>query len=261
MPLLELDEELRLYFETFGETNNGPWVTLVNGYTRTLTDFKAMARYLSERGKRVLTFDNRGVGKTDYPPIFTLDDLANDVLALWKHLHITESHLLGISFGGAIAATLAAKQPPVLKKLMLVSTPIDAGFTRIESSSPPRDPKKFTLQYTRYFSASFLKENSLLVQGFLRQVAKTFLEPESALGARAQREAMQELDLLPLLSQIQVPTLVLQGDSDGIVPVASAQKIASEIPQSQCEILEGIGHLLLVECPLRFYQITDGYFS
>lgn len=259
MPLLERDEDVRIYFETHGEA--GPWVTLVNGYTRPLTDFRAMVRYLTERGRRVLMFDSRGVGKTDYEAGFSMDDIAEDVLALWKHLEISKSHLLGISYGGAIAAMLAAKRPPELDKLMLVSTPRDAQFIRGELDGPPRDPRRFTFQFTRYFSPAFLKSNQILVQGFLRQLARTFQEPESALGARAQRESMQEMDLVPLLSAIKAPTLIIQGDQDGVVPVESGKQLANGISGATLDVVEGAGHLLLVEAPLRLYETIDRFFK
>lgn len=258
MPFLQRDEEVRLFYETWGEGDR--WITLVNGYTRPLTDYKAMGRYLSERGWRVLAFDNRGTGKTDYPPVFTITDIGEDILALWTHLGCTASHLLGISYGGAIAATLAATHPAPLKSLALVSTPFSEGFLAAEKAGPVRDPRKFALLMTRYFSPEFVAKNQMLVQGFIRQVAKTFQEPESALGARAQRESMEELDLSLALSEIRVPTLVIHGEMDRIVGVDSGRKIAGTVPNAQLEILPGIGHLMLAESPTKLYETAENFF-
>lgn len=259
MPFLERSEEVRIYFETAGES--GHWVTLVNGYTRPLSDFKAMARYLAERGFRVLTFDTRGVGKTDYPPGFSLDDLADDIQALWKHLNVDASHLLGISFGGTIAATLAGRKPTELKKLALVSTALREEDLASSVITPSRDPRRFMADMTRYFSPEFLAKNQMLVQGFIRQVGRTFQEPESALGARAQREAFSEFDISPLLPEIAAPTLVVHGDADKVVAIASAKKIAAGIPGAKFQAFEGKGHLLLVESAVALYETISTFFQ
>jgi len=253
MPFLEISEELRIFHEVTGES--GPWITLINGHTRPLSDFKSMSRYLSERGWRVLSFDARGVGKTDCPAGFSLEDIGSDVLALWDHLKIEKSAVLGISFGGTIAMTLAGSLAPQrVSSLLLVSTAASEGFLTIEKEDPPRDPKRLIMNVTRYFSKEFAVKNQMIVQGFIRQVARTYQDPEMALGARAQREAMQEFDLLPLLPQITAPSLVLHGEEDKIVPVQSAKIIAARIPGARLEAFPGIGHLLLVEMPIKFYE-------
>ncbi len=93
MPYLERDNA-KIYYEVWGDS--GPWVTLVNGHTRTMRDFRAMGYYLNERGWRALAIDNRGSGRTESPLDFTIDMMADDIEALWNELDIDESHLLGI---------------------------------------------------------------------------------------------------------------------------------------------------------------------
>ena len=251
MPLLERSPEIKVHYETSGK--DGPWITLVNGYARPSTDFKAISRFLSERGHQVLTFDSRGAGKTDCPPGFTLAEIAEDITALWDHLKIERSHLLGISFGGTIAITHAANSSRV-SSLIVVSTAVCDKLLNIEKDPPPRDPRRLIMNFTRYFSKEFATKNSLLVQGFIRQVARTFQDPELALGARAQRDAMGEFDLKPLLPQISCPCLVLHGEADQVVSVDSGRKIASGIKSAKLESFAGIGHLLLVEMPTALYE-------
>lgn len=252
MPQLEISEDTRIYYETAG--TEGPWITLINGHTRPLSDFKSMTRYLVERGNRVLSFDNRGVGKTDCPAGFSLEDIAKDVVALWDHLQIPKCTVLGISFGGTVALTLASETAPDrVERLLLVSTAISDEHLSVEKEAPPRDPRRLIMNMTRYFSLEFAQKNPMIVQGFIRQVARTYQDPELALGARTQRDAMEHFDFAPALEKIRARTLVLHGEKDQIVPVESAKKIAAGIPKAKLETFP-VGHLLLVEMPVAFYE-------
>ena len=93
-----------IYYEEVNP-NSSNVVTLVNGHTRTSSDFRMMARILGEAGLRVLALDNRGAGKTKVSRPFSIDDFCNDVVALWDALKIQSSSLLGISMGGFISIT------------------------------------------------------------------------------------------------------------------------------------------------------------
>lgn len=262
MAFLQRSEDVRLNYEVKkAESAAHGWVTLVCAYTRTLTDYKAMGRYLSERGWNVLSFDNRGSGKTDTNPDFTLDDMAEDILALWDEIKIEKSSLVGISLGGAIGVTLAARLPAALEKLCLVSTPVDGSALGSEAREAPKNAKQLAARIARHFSPAFLAKNQLLVQGFIRQMGRAFQEPDSALGARAQRDAVRDMDLLPLLDSIAVPTLVIHGGADLIVNVSSAKQIASSISKARLEIVPEMGHLLLAECPVRLYELVAGFLA
>lgn len=257
MPFLEKDD-VKIHYETFG-AGEGHWVTLVAAYARPLTDLGGMARSLAERGARVLAFDNRGAGKAECPPSFTLADIAGDIVALWDHLSIARSHLVGMGYGGAIAATLAASHPDRVTGLVLVGTPVDAKALAVETRPPPRDPKRFMGGVARYFSPAFVRSSPAIVQGYARQMARTFQEPDTALGAACQRDSMAEMDLVPLLPAIRTPALVVYGTEDKLVDPASAKALAAGIAGARLEPVDGVGHLLLAEAPRKLYDIVDGF--
>ena len=82
-----------IYYETHGES--GDWVTLINGHTRTVRDFKMFTKKLIASGFRVLVADNRGAGETETSFPFTLEDIAEDIHDIWEELNIDKSHVLG----------------------------------------------------------------------------------------------------------------------------------------------------------------------
>ncbi len=70
-----------------------------------------------------------------------------------------------------------------------------------------------------------------------------------------------KVDITPLLSQIQAPTLVVAGDQDGVVPPAQAAWIASHVPNSQLVMMHGVGHILFIERPVQYEKIIRQWFT
>ena len=118
MKFLEV-KNAQICFEVVGES--GPWITMINGHTRSRSDFKLISRKLAAGNRRVLIFDNRGSGSTLALRPFSFEDFCQDVLELWQHLGIQKSSVLGISMGGFIAQGLAERTDRI-EKLILVST-------------------------------------------------------------------------------------------------------------------------------------------
>ncbi len=240
MPFFASDNA-ELYYEIWGD-GQGPWITLLNGLSRTSSDFKAMARFLNERNWRVLLLDNRGAGKTESPLGFTIDDSARDVVRLWDHLKIRSSALLGISYGGLLAMHVAVDAASRISRLILVST-----------SARSADIHR-TQDISLYFSESFRDQHQIMIKAFVKEMEQAFVDPTRAGKAAAQRKAMEGVDITPQLGKIKVPTLVLHGSEDGIIPLSVGEKIAAAIPTAQMEAFEGVGHLLLAETPKRLYD-------
>lgn len=240
MPFID-QQGASIYYETWGE-GSGPWVTLLNGRSRSSADFKAMARYLNERSWRVLLIDNRGAGKTESPLGFSIEDSARDVVSLWDHLGIAGSALLGISYGGILAMHVALLTASRVTRLLLIST---TCRTREVHGSTDMD---------QYFSEEFVAGHELMVRAFAKEMARAFQDPHLSGKASAQGKAMEGVDISHQLSRIQVPTLVIHGDKDRIVSVEEGRLLARTIPRAKLEEFSGAGHLLLAETPKRLYD-------
>ncbi len=257
MSMLER-QNAKIFYETAGE--HGSWVTLINGHTRTSKDFKLLVKHLVSCGHRVLTLDNRGAGQTETSSPFTMEDLAHDVIALWDHLEIEQSHLLGISMGGMIAQLLTAQYPERVKRLILVSTAARKKW--IDSMAEAGwgntlDSVKEKLTY--YFAPSFIAKNKLLVEAMAKQILKEIETGRFAEAAKAQREAMAHFEGFTYLSRILAETLIIHGREDRVMAPEAARELHEHIRYSRTEIIDGAGHLLLAEAPKELYSLVSDF--
>lgn len=252
MPVLEVPNA-SIHYETSGAS--GPWVTLINGHTRTRKDFKLMTKALVDAGFRVLTLDNRGSGESSHHGAFTIVDMASDVERLWEKEDVPESHVLGISMGGMIAQRLAATHPDRVKKLILISTAASRSFIDDHAEKPwgmTMEEVKEKLAF--YFAPAFLARNKLLVDAMAKQILKNITEGSFAAEAAAQRTAMADFDGSVYLPRIKARTLVLHGAQDRIMDPDAARDLAAGLAGAQLQWFDDAGHLLLAEAPKALYE-------
>ncbi len=109
----------RLAYETCGET--GPCLLFLHGTGCDNRDWDAMRAHLPEGGRRLVFLEFRGHGASSVSPAgFSLDDLADDALALLAHLGIPSAHLIGHSLGGMVALAAAREKPAAIRSLILL---------------------------------------------------------------------------------------------------------------------------------------------
>ena len=258
MPQLSRDGAM-INYEVWGE--DGAWVTLVNGHNRPLNDFRLMGRHLSERGFRVLALDNRGAGRSETYREFTLADMVDDVAALWDEEGVARTHLLGISMGGFIAATLALDHAARVRRLVLVSTAAGQAYIRRDDTPWSSDPAEVEAKLRPYFTADFAARNEMLVRSMAKQIAKSVEDGGFAEKSAAQRRALAGFDLTARLGGLKAPTLVIHGAEDRIIPLAAGRELAQLIKGAQLEVLPGAGHLLLAERPKELYALVTAFFQ
>ena len=251
-----------IHYEAWGQDENpeGAWVTLVNGHTRPLNDFRMMGKHLVGLGYRVLALDNRGAGQTTYSGSFSLKDMADDVAALWDELKIEETAVLGISMGGFIAQTLTQLHPDRMTKLILISTA--PGQQHLDKHEVPwtADVHAVQKKLNAYFTPSFAQRNATLVASMAKQIAKGVVAGTFKEGAAAQRQAIGKFDN-DQLDAIEVPTLVIHGSEDAIIKVAAAEELAGGIPNAEKVLLPSAGHLLLAEKPRELYDLVGKFLA
>jgi len=269
---------IEIEYESFGNPSSKPLLLIMGIGAQMLRWEKEFCEKFVEKGFYVIRFDNRDVGlstKFDdagepdlmkmymqmakgekIESLYTLNDMADDAAGLLTALEIDKAHICGASMGGGIAQILAYRHPsrvlsltsimsstgnpdlpqpkPEVLKLMTQSPPttreaiIEARVNRLRILHGvyfPFDEE----EWRKFATASY--ERSHYPPGITRQFV--------AIRATG--------NIKPALSSISVPTLVIHGSEDPLVPVEGGKDTAEAIPGAELLIIEGMGHSIPIE--------------
>src|ERR1700730_2573469 len=231
-------------------------IVLVNGLADDLETWAYQEDALTAAGYRLLLFDNRGIGKTSRPGgPYSSRMMADDAKALVDQLGISRFHLVGVSMGGMIVQEYGLAYPNDLRSLTLACTYAAPGpfcsrmFAMWADAAPvlgiPFVMRDVTLWAftTEFFStrAGELAELETAMK-YMDQPVPAYLAPLAVIQAH---------DTTARLGEIAVPTLVLAGEQDILIPVALSRALHEGIPGSQWQPVRG-GHACLWEHPESF---------
>ncbi len=257
MPKLTVGTEngnpIELHYEDFGA---GKPVVLIHGWPLSGRSWENQVPALVDAGYRVITYDRRGFGNSSQPwGGYDYDTFTADLDRLMQHLDLREATLVGFSMGGGevvrylgangsdrvAKVVLAAAVPPYLYKSAdnpdgALDDDAIAGF----EADVKNDRLAFLDQFTSsFFSAGSEMEVSEPQREYARDVA-AFASPKATLDCI---EAFGRTDFRGDLEKVTVPTLVIHGDSDAIVPFeASGKRSAEAIDESELVVIEGGPH-------------------
>jgi 3-oxoadipate enol-lactonase len=206
---------------------------------------------------RVLRYDTRGHGASEARPApYTLQELAEDAVALLDALEIETVHFVGLSMGGMIGQAMALAHPARLQSLSLCSTSAfipevaqPAIQERIDTAQSEGLAALVDGTLARWFTAAFLKRNPPEAALIRRQFLATSLE-----GYIGCSEAIRRLNFLGQLSRVTLPTLIIVGEEDPGTPLSASQAIHEAVGGSQLVVIPKMLHLNNIEAPERFNQ-------
>ncbi|MCZ2860418.1 3-oxoadipate enol-lactonase [Blastococcus sp. VKM Ac-2987] len=230
---------------------DAPVVVLSNslGATRAMWDQQVPA--LAERF-RVVTYDTRGHGDSPVPPgPYSLDDLADDLVALLDEVGAERAHVAGLSLGGMTGMRLAARDPQRVHRLALLCTSALLGPRQnwIDRAVTARSEGTAALAPTvvsRWVTPGFAADHPDVVARLREMVAGTDGE-----GYASCCEVIADMDLRADLPSITAPTLVVSGAQDPATPPEHQQAIAEGIPGAQLVSVSPGAHLANIEQPLQ----------
>ncbi len=231
-------------------------VVLVNGLADDLASWDFQVPALLEAGLRVLRFDNRGIGDSDKPAgAYTSRMLADDAKALVDHLGITGFHLMGVSMGGMVAQEYALAHPGDLRSLTLACTYAAPGefcsrMFDMWADLAPEMGVPFVMRDVALwaFTVPFFEQRPQDAAEFEEAMAGLAMTVDAYLS---QLNVIQEHDTTDRLGQIAVPTLVLAGEEDILIPVRLSRRLHEAVPGSTWATVPG-GHACLWESPEEF---------
>jgi 3-oxoadipate enol-lactonase len=250
---------INIYYRVQGK---GEPLVLIMGLGGECGDWFLQAR-IFKKYYQLITFDNRGVGKSDKPgESYTVKTMADDTVGLIDYLGIDKAHIMGVSLGGMIAQEVAINYPERVRKLILVST--NAGREEKGEHSPELLkamglPEGFSDEDIRSVDMGRVM-SSLNAHAFsggaIKLMAVPFCWVRAKLfgieGLKGQFEAAMTHSTRDRLHAIKAQTLVIAGTEDRIVPSRSADVLASRIPGARLVKVEGGSHTLVAEKRGRF---------
>jgi len=250
---LTLKDGSSLYFKDWGE---GQPVVFSHGWPLTADAFEDQMFFLGQKGFRVIAHDRRGHGRSSQSWEGNhMDQYADDLAELTAHLNLKDAVHVGHSTGGGEVARYIGRHGTsrVAKAVLISAVPPIMVKTDFNPDGVPIDVFDGIREGVRANRADFFKELTLAFYGYNRPgatlsegVRESFVEQGMQGGIKALYDcikAFSETDLREDLKKMTIPTLVIHGDDDQIVPFETCGKAtAATLPDSTFKVYQGGSH-------------------
>jgi pimeloyl-ACP methyl ester carboxylesterase len=276
---------ISLAYEEIGAEDGEP-LLLVAGLGQQLHSWPdAFCEVLAERGYRVVRFDNRDVGRStheDFRPAkfasmlvgrfpvgqYDLADLAEDTVGLLDALGIESTHVVGVSMGGMIAQTVAARHPDRVRTLTSIMSTTGArrigrpalSTLRLMGAAPPKTREaaiqRALMMFRHIGSHGFPMDEEWVSAQAGRGWDR---DPSSAGTGRQLGAIMKSGDRTPSLRSVAAPTLVIHGDRDRMVHPTGGAATVRAITGARLETITGMGHDLPKAAWPRLLDLIDDH--
>ncbi|MDX1797692.1 MAG: alpha/beta hydrolase [Candidatus Lokiarchaeia archaeon] len=265
---------IEIEYDTFGDPSARPLLLVMGLGSQMISWDERLCKMFVDKGFYVIRFDNRDAGLSTkfeeagdpdllkevmayqkgekISPPYTVEDMANDAVGLLDALNIEKAHICGASLGGFIVQVIALNHPT--RVLSLVSM-MSSTKNNLSPDAKPEAMqvlmKPSPIEREAYIKQSV--ENWRIVYGSLPYPEDLYRERSAAAYDRAfypqgmKRQMLAVLaaeDRCSKLGSIKVPTLVIHGADDPLVPNKLGKETAECIPGSELLIIEGMGHSL-----------------
>ncbi|XOV81161.1 MAG: alpha/beta fold hydrolase [Aestuariibacter sp.] len=266
---------VQLCYDSFGDPANSPILLIMGLATQMVHWHSEFCKSLAAKGFWVIRFDNRDIGKsttlrhlpppsmlklgahryfkTPFSAAYTLDDMAEDAVQLMNQLGIYSAHLIGASMGGMISQLIALNHPErVMSLTCIMSSTGEAKLMRPEIQVLLTILKPAAKNRAAHINQSLnmwrilhgthfpFPENE-----FRQTIISAYERGISAAGILRQMAAIAvSPDRTSRLKQLHIPTLIIHGKADKLLPVKNGHALAKAIPDSKLHLINGMGHTL-----------------
>ena len=261
----------RVHYQEFGDASK-PTIVMIHGYTASLYVWKTVAPMLADAGFHIVALDLLGFGYSDKPSWFdyAITSQARMVARFMNRLGIGRATLVGSSYGGAVASTLALDYPERVEKLVLVDTVSNDNLRNhpiLKLASIPGLGEALTpflvdsRAFQRYrMRGTLAKPNHDLitddrVESILRPLTAADAHHSLLATSRAWSANRIEQDA-HLITQ---PTLIVWGEDDKVIPVEDGYTLHRSILNSRFVILKNCGHVPQEEKSETFAELVSEF--
>ena len=243
---------VELFYEGVG---SGPAVLLISGQAMTLDAWWRTVPELSG-SFRVLTFDNRDIGRSSRWPLpYVVAQMADDAVAVLDAAQVERAHVYGLSLGGMVAQEVALRYPERVQALVLGATtgggteavlarpqPL-TFFVRVGAMAPEEAewaavPYNYGLHTRRQHGERIAEDIARRVEHQTDTLA--YVHQVAAAGSH---------NTVGRLGSLHLPTLVVHGDEDAVMPPRNGELLANAIPGAELRLWPGAGHLYITDEP------------
>lgn len=218
MPFVRVSD-IRIHYEVSG---NGEPLLFIPGWGTEITTMAAVIEKFSSHF-RIIAIDNRGTGRSGKPDApYSIEQMADDAVAVLDALGVQHAHVLGLSMGGMIAQMFAAKYPDRVNRLVLV-----VAFTRIT----------FLVRTMMNLMRILPGSKKRMEEGMTLILGQNY--PPTPESFRRQGEAVAAFDARPILGRIRAPACVINAARDQFVPRKISRELARGITGARCILLDG----------------------
>jgi pimeloyl-ACP methyl ester carboxylesterase len=249
---IETDSGISIYLKDYGE---GKPVILIHGWPLSGEMWEYQIETLVKAGLRVITYDRRGFGKSSQPWFgYDYDSMADDLREIIDELELTDVTLVGFSMGGGeVVRYFSRHGGKNVSKAVLVASIIPFMLQTGDNDGVPREEFDKMSAQIREDRMAFLESFGKMFYGvnFIKKpVSQAYLQHDMMLAACASPRATLECltafsttDFRSELPSLNVPTLLIHGDSDKTVPIElSSEKAVGLLPNSQLIVYDGAPH-------------------
>jgi len=264
---------IQIEYDTFGKYGDQPLLLIVGLALQLIHWDESLCQQLARRGHYVIRFDNRDAGLStklaevgipdigqiieaqmkgeEIRPPYTIEDMADDAVGLLDALGIEKAHICGMSMGGMIAQTIALNHRQRI--LSLISIYSHTGNPALPPPkpealecllTPPPQEREASIAYTLKVCRTFSGTGFPLDGDWHRDIAAQAYDrafyPEGV--ARQLAAVLTQKNRKPELGSVSVPTLVIHGADDPLVPVEGGKDTAEAVPGAELIIIDGMGH-------------------
>ena len=227
-----------------------PLVLLLHGAGMDHTTWVLQTRFLAHHGQAVMALDLPGHGRSEGPALSSIEGLADWVAAVIEAAGRNEAALVGHSMGSAIALTAAARHPALVRRLALLGAatrfavhPDLMGAARAGAELAPQLMAFWGL-------GAHAQLGGHVAPGlWLTQAAQRLIEQGLHRSLAVDLEACSRWKAEAHAKAVRAPALVIAGSADRMTTAREARAVAGLIAGARLEILEGAGHMMMLEQP------------
>lgn len=262
MPFVRASDGIRLHYREAGRRSRPP-VLMIQGLGADKHGWDLQRIGLAP-WYHTIAFDNRGAGRSDKPfGVYSLEQMAEDAIAVLDATGIEHAHVLGASMGGAIAQLVALRHPERVRSLTLACTAAEHHPWRREllaewaEIAQTRGMGAMTAEAARWVIGPRSFRRLAPAIGWMGPLALS--RPPHAFAGQVAGILSLDDALAAQLPQIAVPTLVIVGNQDILTPRGDSEHLAELIPGAELAVISGAAHGFMIEHATTFNSVLIGF--